>query len=95
MAAFLIVQARVHDATAFSAYVEAVQPVIAQWGGRLIARGNPPVVLEGDWPWQTVGVLEFPSLEAIEEFWASKEYGAVKELRLGASDFLVVAANAA
>ena len=93
MPAYLVVQARVTDPAGFDAYVQAVQPVIAAFGGRLIGRGNPPLVLEGDWPWQTVGVLEFASVDAIERFWHSPEYRAVKALRDNAADFQVVVAG--
>lgn len=94
MTAYLIVCARVDDAGPFAKYVEAVQPLIARWGGRLVGRGVPPVVLEGDWPWQTVGVLEFPSMEAAQAFWHSPEYVEVKKLREGVSEFQVVLAPA-
>lgn len=94
MTAYMIVYARVDDAEQFGEYVEAVQPLIAAHGGRLIGRGAPPVVLEGDWPWGTAGVLEFPSMEAAETFWRSPEYGEIKKLREGASQFQVVLAPA-
>ena len=94
MTAYLIVFARVDDTEPFLKYVEAVQPLIAHWGGRLVGRGVPPVVLEGDWPWHTVGVLEFPSMEAAEAFWHSPEYVEVKKLRAGNSEFQVVLAPA-
>lgn len=94
MSAYLIVYARVDDADQFGKYVEAVQPLIAAHGGKLVGRGVPPVVLEGDWPWGTVGLLEFPSMEAAETFWYSPEYIEVKKLREGASEFQVVLAPA-
>lgn len=92
MAAYMVVNARVDDPVQFGKYVEAVQPVIAAHGGKLIGRGAPPIVLEGDWPFETVGVLEFPSVEAVQAFWDSEEYRAVKQLREGAAEFQVVVA---
>lgn len=94
MAAYMVVNALVDDLVQFGKYVEAVQPVIAAHGGKLIGRGVPPVVLEGDWPYQTVGVLEFPSVEAAQMFWDSPEYKAVKRLRDGAAVFQVIVADA-
>jgi uncharacterized protein (DUF1330 family) len=94
MSAYMVVFARVDDAEKFGKYVEGVQPLIAAHGGKLIGRGVPPIVLEGDWPWHTVGVLEFPSTEAAETFWHSPEYTEVKKLREGNSEFQVVLASA-
>lgn len=94
MAAYMIVNARVDDPVQFGKYVEAVQPIISAHGGKLIGRGVPPVVLEGDWPYQTVGVLEFPSTEAAQLFWNSPEYRAAMLLREGAAVFQVVVAEA-
>jgi len=94
MSAYMIVYARVDDAAQFDKYVAAVQPVIAAHGGRLVARAADPVVLEGDWPFATVGVLEFASMEAAQGFWHSPEYVAVKALREGAAQFQVVLAPA-
>jgi len=90
MPAYLIVQARIDDEARFAEYVEAVQPVIAAHGGKLIGRAAPPLVLENDWPWQTVGIVEFASMEAGERFWHSPEYQDVKRLRDGAAEFQVV-----
>lgn len=92
MSAYLVVAARIDDAEAFAAYVDAVQPLIAAYGGTLVGRGTPPVVLEGDWPWHTVGILTFPTMEAAENFWHSPEYTEVKKLREGNSQFQVVLA---
>lgn len=94
MAAYMVVNARIDDMDQFGKYVEAVQPVIAAHGGKLVGRGVPPVVLEGDWPYHTVGILEFASVEAAQAFWDSPEYRAVKLLRDGAADFQVVVAEA-
>jgi uncharacterized protein (DUF1330 family) len=90
MSAFMIVYARVTDAKRFDGYVQAVQPLIARHGGKLIGRANPPLVLEGVFEWQTVGLLEFPSLDAARNFWSSSDYAKVKALRDGAAEFQVV-----
>lgn len=89
MPAYLIVQARVDDADQISKYVEAVQPQIAAHGGKPIARGVPQV-MEGDWPWQTVGIVQFPTFADGERFWNSPDYRAIIPLREGASQFQVL-----
>jgi len=90
MTAYMIVYAAIHDKDKFQSYVEAVQPILEKYKAKLVARANPPLVFEGDWPWQTAGVLEFPSVDAARAMWDSPEYRAVKELRATASSFQVV-----
>ena len=91
---FMIVYARITDAEQFRVYANAVGPLIARFGGRLIGRTEAPQVLEGEFPWQTIGLLEFPTLAAAEDFWNSAEYTTVKRLRVGAADFQVVLVEA-
>ena len=90
MSAFMIVYAHVDNVPQFEKYVTAVQPIIAAHGGVLVARALDPVVLEGDWPFATAGVLKFDSVTAAEKFWHSPEYAAAKALRDGAANFQVV-----
>lgn len=87
---YLIVQARIDDADGFAPYVAAVQPLIAEHGGKMVVRAFAPPVLEGEWPWQTFAVLEFPSAEAVSEFWHSPEYRQIVGLRDGVAQFQVL-----
>lgn len=90
MPAFMIVFARITDAARYATYAEAVGPLIARHGGRLIGRSLPPVVLEGAFSWQAAGVLEFPSLAAAQNFWSSSDYTKLKFLRAGAAEIQAV-----
>jgi uncharacterized protein (DUF1330 family) len=89
MAAYMVVYARIRDDEKFKRYVEALGPIFQTHGAKLLARGMPPTVLEGDWPWQTAGVLSFPSVDAAVAMWNSPEYVAAKKLRAEISDFFV------
>ncbi len=91
MAAYLIVRIDVTDAGKFAAYREAVPAVIARFGGRYLVRGGPVEVLEGGHDGRRQVVLEFPSMEALHRFWASREYAEVKALREGAGELDILA----
>lgn len=63
--------------------------VIAQFGGRYLARGAQAEVIEADWaaeepPPQSVIVAEFPSLEALKSWYASPEYAEAFAFRAAA-----------
>ena len=86
MAALLIVQASVLHKESYRAYQAAVRPLIESCGGRLRATGVGLEVLEGDSPSRRLVVFEFPSMDALREFWQSSEYADVRRLREGAAE---------
>ncbi len=85
MAAYLIADIEVLDAAAFEQYRQLVPPVIAAAGGRYLVRGGEIKVVEGSWQPRRSVVLEFPSMAALEAFYASSEYAPLLALRLRAT----------
>lgn len=81
MPAYVIVDVDVHDPGVYERYKTLAPPAIAAYGGRYLARGGRCVSLEGDWSPRRAVILEFPSLERAQEWWASAEYEAGKALR--------------
>lgn len=92
MAAYMIARVKVTDPTRYQKYVESTLPTIAKFGGRFVARGGQTVSLEGPEETRRMVILEFPSLERVQEWYASEDYQTVKKLRVGASEgeFLAV-----
>ncbi len=92
MAAYMIARVKVTDPTRYRKYVESTPPTIAKFGGRIIVRGGQTVTLEGSEETRRVVILEFPSLEQAQAWYASDDYQTVRELRVGAAegDFLAV-----
>ncbi len=67
------------------AYGQAVHPLMEEWGGELIIAGETAQFMdhfEGQWNKNARFTLfRFPSMQALQEFWRSDEYQAVKHLR--------------
>lgn len=59
-------------------------PLIAQYGGKPVARGDVEV-LEGAPNGRTVVMFEFPTMEHLRAFWNSPEYVPIKKLRESAA----------
>lgn len=79
MTAYLISQVEVLDAEAWENYRTHAARATARFGGRYLVRGALAEVIEADWPAQepppqTVIVTEFPSMEALHDWYASPEY---------------------
>jgi uncharacterized protein (DUF1330 family) len=86
-AAYLVVDARVHDAQGIARYRALAEHAVAGFGGRYLARGGATETLEGDWVPQRLVIVAFPSMEAARRFYDSPEYRAAREARAGIADF--------
>ncbi len=93
MTAYIIARVEVRDWDRYLDYMKHTPRVIARFGGRFIARGAEIHTLEGPPETRRVVVIEFPSLERAEAFYASDEYAAVKALREGAGEGQFMAVN--
>jgi len=91
MAAYVVAQIEVNDWDKFQKYLNENPRVIAQYGGRYIARGGETVILEGKEQINRVVLIEFPSLEKAKEWYYSKEYQQIKTLRTGAATGSIIA----
>jgi uncharacterized protein (DUF1330 family) len=94
MTGYMVVFAAVSDDTQFARYVEALQPILRDHDAVPLARSENPVVLEGEWGWQTAGILRFPSVEAAVRMWESEAYTQAKRLRAEVARFSVVVVGA-
>lgn len=57
----------------------------AKFGGKLVARCAKVEVLEGEHDTRPVVMFEFPTMEAVHEFWDFPDYVPIKKLRNGAA----------
>ncbi len=92
MPAYLIAQVKIHDPETYKRYTERSPAIIAEFGGRILARGGPSEVLEGHAPPRRVVLVEFPSMEAARAFYHSPAYQEAKSIRAPASEaeFVIV-----
>jgi len=81
MPAYVIADVDVHDSAGYEAYRQQVPAIIAQYGGRYIARGGATEVLEGSWSPKRCVILEFPSTAQLKAWWDSPEYRPLRAIR--------------
>lgn len=88
---YLVAELRVRDPELLTRYAQEVQPLMAQYGGRIIAISLPKArVLEGDWEPPLLVLHRWESEERFDEFWRSAEYQPIKRLRHESCDSRVV-----
>ena len=81
MAAYVVVEIDVTDPVGYEEYRRLGPPAIAAYGGKFVVRGGKVELLEGAWAPKRLVVPEFESVERAKKWWASKEYGAAKQVR--------------
>ena len=90
MAAYVIVDIEVTDPSAYEEYRKLVPPLVAKYGGKYLVRGGDLESMEGDWAPKRLAVLEFESVDRAKEFYYSKDYEPVKQIRLKATNSKMV-----
>lgn len=91
MPAYVIVQINVTDWEKFQKYVKETPRVMAQYGGRYLARAGDMAALEGNPSSARVVLIEFPSLQRAREWYNSPEYQEIKRLREGVASGTILA----
>ncbi len=92
MPAYLIARVEVTDWDRYREYMRHTPRVIAQFGGRFVARGSDVITVEGPPETRRMVVIEFPSLEKAKAFYDSREYRRIMKFREGAAEgqFVIV-----
>jgi uncharacterized protein (DUF1330 family) len=89
-----VLEIDVTDLSWVQEYVNAVTPMVQRHGGRYLARSGSVHKLEGQRPApQTVVIIEWPSMEVAQAFFASDEYRPYRGRRQAGArnQFLLVA----
>lgn len=85
MPAYVIAFVHVDDPIQYAEYAKHTPRVIAEAGGRMLARGGKLEVLEGSLPGPRCVIIEFPDHAAATAFYRSPAYQALKAVRDGAA----------
>ncbi|MDA8109742.1 MAG: DUF1330 domain-containing protein [Betaproteobacteria bacterium] len=81
MPAYLIAEIDVADPQLYEEYRRRVPALIAEYGGRYLARGGALEVKEGDWTPKRLVLVEFASMEQARRFYESPAYAPLLALR--------------
>jgi uncharacterized protein (DUF1330 family) len=81
MPVYLIIDIAVIDPDVYGEFVARVPAVVEQYGGRYLARSAEVSTMVGDWRPEWIVLIEFESVEQVQELFASPEYQALVPLR--------------
>ena len=86
MAAYAILNLlEITDRNGWEEYRSNIEPVLTEFGARVIAADPGYKVLEGEWNGVSNVIIEFPDLDAADRLYSSEEYRPLLEARLGAT----------
>ncbi|WP_044044219.1 DUF1330 domain-containing protein [Caballeronia insecticola] len=74
MAAYVLVDVEITNQEAYEKYREVAYPVINAFGGKYLVRGGATEVIEGDWSFDRLIIVEFESVERARQWYYSPEY---------------------
>jgi uncharacterized protein (DUF1330 family) len=81
MPAYWISRCRIDNPVQYKKYTDLVPAIIAQHGGRVLARGGRYQIMEGPEQFHRFVVIEFPTLEAGVTCFQSDAYRAAASFR--------------
>ena len=79
MAAYVIIDAKVTDDSAFRTHLDQVPAIVKAHGGRYLVRGGAHEVIRGDWTPDRLVVLEFDSVQQAREWQDAPDYADLRE----------------
>jgi uncharacterized protein (DUF1330 family) len=96
VAAYIVAElTEISDPAAFDQYRDQVIPLVERYGGKYLAVTDQAEALEGDWtPHPLLVLIQFESMERLQEWYNSSDYEPLKELRHRCATTNVVAAEA-
>jgi uncharacterized protein (DUF1330 family) len=74
MAAYWVARAKINNPEEYKKYTDRVPPILARYGGKVLARGGASTILEGSDIFHRFVVIEFASMERALACHASAEY---------------------
>lgn len=79
---FAIFNIEITNHELYKEYVNKVKPIAEKFGGEYLIRGGENKLVEGNWKYSRTVVIKFPSYKKALEWYNSKEYKPIKQIRL-------------
>jgi uncharacterized protein (DUF1330 family) len=81
MPAYVLFEVEIRDAEKWKDFSLELKPVLAAAGAKYLVRGGVPKTHDGDWNPQRLSILEFPSRQALEDFYEGSDYQRLIRMR--------------
>lgn len=77
-----IAQIKITDQAEYNKYLEYANEVFSKFKGTYLVLDNSPEVIEGEWDYTRMVIIEFNSREEFDQWYYSEEYQRILKFRL-------------
>jgi len=86
MPSYVVSMMSISDAKTYRKYTDRTPPIVKKYGGKFLARGGDILTVEGEEYKDRMVILEFPSRQAILDWYADPDYEEARAFRHASSD---------
>lgn len=86
MTAYVVSMMSISDPDTYRKYTDRTPPIVRKYGGKFLARGGDVLTVEGEKYDDRMVILEFPSRQAILDWYEDPEYEAARVFRHASSE---------
>ncbi|MGI9261694.1 MAG: DUF1330 domain-containing protein [Woeseiaceae bacterium] len=86
MPAYVVSMMSISDPETYRKYTDRTPPIVEKYGGKFLARGGEILTVEGEDYKDRMVILEFPSRQAILDWYADPEYEEARAFRHASSE---------
>lgn len=88
MSAYVVAMMAIHDPETYREYTSRTPPTVKRHGGRFLTRGDAVRTVEGETYTERMVILEFPSTQHVEDWFADPDYQEAMTFRQASSTML-------
>lgn len=82
MSCYFIANIKINDLKVYQNYLAGCDEVFAKFNGQYLAVDQNPTILEGEWKYERVVMIRFPSEADLRQWYESPEYQEILQYRL-------------
>jgi uncharacterized protein (DUF1330 family) len=82
---YFVAQIQIHDENEYKKYLDKVDEVFKNFKGKYLVVDENPTVLEGEWLYGRMIIIQFPDENEFRRWYESPEYKAILKHRLKAA----------
>ena len=85
MSCYFVAQIQINNLDEYQNYLNGVDEVFLKFNGKYLAVDENPEVLEGNWSYSRIIIIEFPNETELKRWYESQEYQKLVQHRLNAA----------